>query len=305
MRKIITIVFLFAFPFLVPGQDHVAIKLRCPAFITKIREPILVVNGILWEYAALDSIDPGEIESIDILKRENATAIFGCRALNGVVLITTKERKFVVRDIESGTVVAGATVSFAPASGKGDTIISATDERGYLITHELKKGETYHVGISSIGYKRASVIYENKNGSTTAFDLEREVLSCSPVVVTAYGQTIRCYLNCCLSGIRITRCEMNRDADLQKTGNRFPVYPNPVQKGSNLTIELENPVTQAISISLLNLNGQLLSKKTISAVKGYDHYTMNIDPRLAAGAYFIQVTASTGKILKQEKIIIQ
>ena len=58
MRKIITIVFLFAFPFLITGQDHVAIKLRCPAFITKIREPILVVNGLLWEYAALDSIDP-------------------------------------------------------------------------------------------------------------------------------------------------------------------------------------------------------------------------------------------------------
>ena len=206
MRKIITIVFLFAFPFLITGQDHVAIKLRCPAFITKIREPILVVNGILWEYAALDSIDPGEIESIDILKPGNATAIIGCRALNGVVLVTTKERKFVVRDIENGNAVAGATVSFAPTSGKGDTIISATDERGYFITHELKKGETYHVGISSIGYKPASAIYENKNGCTTAFDLEREVLSCSPVVVTAYGQTTRCYPSCCLAGIRVTRC---------------------------------------------------------------------------------------------------
>ncbi len=305
MRKIITALFLFAFQFLVTGQDHAAIKLRCPAFITKTQDPILVVNGILWEYAALDSIDPGEIESINILKRENATAIIGCRALNGVVLVTTKERKFVVRDIENGTAVASATVSFAPNSGKGDTIISATDERGYLITYELKKGETYHVGISSVGYKRASAIYENKNGSTTAFDLEREVLSCSPVVLTAYGSGIRCIRTCCLSGIRVTSCEINKVVDFQKPGDKFLVYPNPVQKGSNFTIEIDDPDAQTIYIKLLNLNGQLLSKKTVSTVKGYVQYTMNIDPRWAAGTYFVQVTASTGKILKQEKIIIQ
>src|SRR5690606_29247547 len=133
---------------------------------------------------------------IDILKAGNATAVLGCRALNGVVIVTTKERKFGIRDIENGIGIPGATVSFAPVSGIGDTVISVTDDRGFLITRELKKGETYNVGISSIGYKRSTVLYKNKNGAATVFAMEREIISCSPVVVIASGPTIRCWRYC-------------------------------------------------------------------------------------------------------------
>ncbi len=137
-----------------------------------------------------------------------------------------------------------------------------------------------------------------------AFDLEREVLSCTPVVVTAYGQTIRCFRSCCLAGISLTKCDINKGVDFQKPGDRFLVYPNPVHKGSNLTIEIDNPGAQVISISLLNLTGRILAKKTTGSINGYTQYTMTIDPRWAAGTYFVQVTETKGRILKQGKIIV-
>lgn len=42
-------------------------------------------------YNAMSDINPNDIESIEILKDSAATAIYGSRAANGVVLITTKK----------------------------------------------------------------------------------------------------------------------------------------------------------------------------------------------------------------------
>lgn len=41
----------------------------------------------------MSSLDPGEIETIDILKDASSTAIYGARGANGVVVITTKKAR--------------------------------------------------------------------------------------------------------------------------------------------------------------------------------------------------------------------
>ncbi len=59
-------------------------------------EPLYVIDGIAIEgktdknISVLSSIDPSDIASVDILKDASATAIYGTRASNGVVMITTK-----------------------------------------------------------------------------------------------------------------------------------------------------------------------------------------------------------------------
>ena len=53
-------------------------------------EPLYVVDGFPLEGAIGNSINPSDIESIDILKDAAAAAIYGARGANGVVLITTK-----------------------------------------------------------------------------------------------------------------------------------------------------------------------------------------------------------------------
>lgn len=51
---------------------------------------LYVIDGIISEQKGLNSINPNEILSIDILKSAEATALYGMRASNGVVVITTK-----------------------------------------------------------------------------------------------------------------------------------------------------------------------------------------------------------------------
>lgn len=53
-------------------------------------EPLYVIDGIPAEQADMIAINPDDIQSIDILKDASAAAIYGSRAANGVVLITTK-----------------------------------------------------------------------------------------------------------------------------------------------------------------------------------------------------------------------
>lgn len=56
--------------------------------------PLYVVDGVpLMSSSAIETINPRDIESIDILKDASATAIYGSRGANGVILVTTKKGK--------------------------------------------------------------------------------------------------------------------------------------------------------------------------------------------------------------------
>ncbi|MFV0606513.1 MAG: SusC/RagA family TonB-linked outer membrane protein, partial [Niabella sp.] len=51
--------------------------------------PLIVLDGVIY-YGALSDLNPNDIQSIDILKDASAAAVYGAKAANGVVLITTK-----------------------------------------------------------------------------------------------------------------------------------------------------------------------------------------------------------------------
>ncbi len=71
-----------------PGGE-VSIKMRGIASITGGSEPLVVVDGIPMS-VNLNTINPNDIESIDLLKDAASTAIYGSRASAGVILVTTK-----------------------------------------------------------------------------------------------------------------------------------------------------------------------------------------------------------------------
>jgi len=52
--------------------------------------PLIVLDGIIFN-GSLVSINPADIESVDVLKDASSTAIYGSRAANGVIIITTKK----------------------------------------------------------------------------------------------------------------------------------------------------------------------------------------------------------------------
>ena len=56
-----------------------------------VNNPLLVVDGIPYQGGNINDLSPDLIESINILKDASATAIYGSRGANGVILITTKK----------------------------------------------------------------------------------------------------------------------------------------------------------------------------------------------------------------------
>lgn len=54
-------------------------------------EPLYVINGIIRDKTAFDALDPNEVESLNILKDAASASIYGSKAGNGVVLVTTKK----------------------------------------------------------------------------------------------------------------------------------------------------------------------------------------------------------------------
>lgn len=82
-----------------------SVKIRGGNSIMAGNEPLYVIDGVLMESQqnfswiggpaenGLSSINPNDIESMEILKDASATAIYGARGANGVVIITTKKGK--------------------------------------------------------------------------------------------------------------------------------------------------------------------------------------------------------------------
>ncbi len=70
----------------------VKITVRGGISITQDNSPLYIVDGIPIDNA-LASLSPQDIQSIDVLKDASATAIYGARGANGVVIITTKAGK--------------------------------------------------------------------------------------------------------------------------------------------------------------------------------------------------------------------
>lgn len=72
-----------------PGES-LSIQLRGNRSITASGDPLFIIDGMPGNYA---TINPNDIESIEVLKDASSTAIYGSEGSNGVVIITTKKGK--------------------------------------------------------------------------------------------------------------------------------------------------------------------------------------------------------------------
>lgn len=75
-----------------PGNE-MRITIRGNNSVTQDNSPLYVIDGFPIETGSANLINPEEVESIEILKDASATAIYGARGANGVIIITTKKGK--------------------------------------------------------------------------------------------------------------------------------------------------------------------------------------------------------------------
>lgn len=138
-----------------PGADAV-FRIRGGSSINKSNDPLVLVDGV---ERAFSGINPNDVESIEILKDAASTAIYGSRASNGVVLITTKQ----------GTMGAAPRITFDMdfAHQGPETLIDFMNARDYISTVRpaVAAGPNPHFNSAS-GYSASSGNDENSIYST-------------------------------------------------------------------------------------------------------------------------------------------
>ena len=92
-----------------PGADA-EIRIRGGSSINNSNDPLILVDGV---ERSMEGLNPNDVESIEVLKDAASTAIYGSRASNGVILITTKKG---VKGVPQ--IIAEATVASQEAGRK-------------------------------------------------------------------------------------------------------------------------------------------------------------------------------------------
>ena len=90
-----------------PGADEPVIRIRGVGSLNS-AEPLVLVDGVERPFSQLD---PNEIESISVLKDASATAVFGVRGANGVILVTTKRGEVGKASVSASFSTAAQTIS--------------------------------------------------------------------------------------------------------------------------------------------------------------------------------------------------
>ena len=106
-----------------PGQIG-SIRIRGERSLNGGNTPLYVVDGVpLMSASGIETLNPRDIESIDILKDASATAIYGSRGANGVVIVTTKQGQTGKMAIDyTGTLTVSNIIDRSPSMSAADFI---------------------------------------------------------------------------------------------------------------------------------------------------------------------------------------
>ena len=73
------------------SESNSNIRIRGAASLDKNIQPLVIINGVASTQEAMNGLSPESIKSVNVLKDAAATSIYGSRASNGVILVTTKQ----------------------------------------------------------------------------------------------------------------------------------------------------------------------------------------------------------------------
>ena len=93
-----------------PGKDNATIRIRGQGTLNS-NDPLVLVDGIEFP---LSAVNPNDIESISVLKDAASASIYGNRAANGVILVTTKKGIQGVSKIEYSNFVGVQKATYLP-----------------------------------------------------------------------------------------------------------------------------------------------------------------------------------------------
>ncbi|MDQ6470345.1 TonB-dependent receptor [Flavobacterium sp. LHD-80] len=186
-----------------PGADPI-VRIRSGSSLSANNDPLYVIDGIPVANGGveggrnpLSTINPNDIESQTVLKDASATAIYGSRASNGVIIITTKKGKsgdikvsyngnFQVSEITQkvDALSSGQFRDFVNANGSASQIAAMGQantnwqDEIYRTAMGTDQNVSASGGADNVTY-RASVGYTNLNGVLLRDNFERTTLGVS------------------------------------------------------------------------------------------------------------------------------
>ena len=158
-----------------PGQGG-NILIRGQRSISAGNNPLIVLDGIIFD-GSLADINPGDIDALDVLKDASSTAIYGARAANGVILVTSKVGTTEKPTIRVNSYSGVSDWSYKPKLLTPERYIQKTlDWRSQAgLEADLTKVEKYLTATEAKNYKAGNTIdpweVASQNSSIQNFDL--------------------------------------------------------------------------------------------------------------------------------------
>lgn len=138
-----------------PGTNP-TIRIRGVASVNASAEPLIVLDGLAYS-GSINSIGPNDVESMTVLKDAAATSLYGSRAANGVILITTKRGK-------NGEAAINAYANYGVSSRAVDEYKYVSSEDYMKLAWEAQKNYATGLGIANPGqYASTNLITGSAN----------------------------------------------------------------------------------------------------------------------------------------------
>lgn len=139
-----------------PG-DNPTIRIRGIGSVNASADPLVVVDGTPFN-GNLNTINPNDIESMNVLKDATATALYGSRAANGVILITTKQGK------RGKAAEIGVYSSYGTSSRAVDEYPYVTAAQYMRLAWEAQRNTAVGLGLSNPGTYATTNLITGTNG---------------------------------------------------------------------------------------------------------------------------------------------
>ncbi|WP_321280872.1 TonB-dependent receptor [Marinifilum fragile] len=159
-----------------PGENP-TIRIRGVGSVNASADPLIVVDGVAFS-GNLNSISSSQIETINVLKDASASALYGSRAANGVILITTKGGKYVKKDAK---IAVNARAGFSNAAVDLYDYVGAEDYMKYswesIKNAEIADGATDAVAAATASNNLISTLGYNPYNVANPVDANGEIVS--------------------------------------------------------------------------------------------------------------------------------
>ena len=127
-----------------PGSSSSS-YIRGVGSLTADNEPLYVLDGTPVSSSVMVMMNPNDFESVTVLKDASATSIYGSRAANGVIYITSKRGKIG----EKAVITASGNYGTARLARRVSNPMNSTELLNYQLSHGIIKQETYDKYINS------------------------------------------------------------------------------------------------------------------------------------------------------------